>query len=75
MVNAGNRVVFDKDLSGRSLSHIMNKAAGKCTTIHEKNGTFQFNIMVPKGPVEAVNPRSEVNAAEGFPRPGTLEAD
>eukprot|EP00959_Pyramimonas_sp_CCMP1952_P122061 2551530-Pyramimonas_sp.AAC.1 len=64
MVNAGNRVVFDKDLNGRSLSHIMNKATGRCATIHEKSGTFQFNIMVPKGPVEAVTPKSEVNAAE-----------
>eukprot|EP00959_Pyramimonas_sp_CCMP1952_P041154 860794-Pyramimonas_sp.AAC.1 len=64
MVNAGNRVVFDKDLNGGSLSHIMNKATGKCTTIYEKNGTFQFNITVPRGPAEAVNPRSEVNAAE-----------
>eukprot|EP00959_Pyramimonas_sp_CCMP1952_P249251 5210180-Pyramimonas_sp.AAC.1 len=75
MVNAGNRIVFDKDLNGRSLSPIMNKATGKCTTIHERNGTFQFNIMVPKGPVEAVKPKSEANAAEGFPRQGTLEAD
>eukprot|EP00959_Pyramimonas_sp_CCMP1952_P137340 2874191-Pyramimonas_sp.AAC.1 len=64
MVNAGNRVVFDKDLNGRSLSHIMNKTTGKSTTIHEKNGTFQFNITVPRGPAETVNPRSEVSAAE-----------
>eukprot|EP00959_Pyramimonas_sp_CCMP1952_P226732 4740727-Pyramimonas_sp.AAC.1 len=64
MVNAGNRVVFDKDPNGKSLSHIMNKATGKLTAIHEKNGTFQFNITVPKGPEEAVNTRSEVNMTE-----------
>ena len=67
--------MFDKDPSGKSLSHVLNKATGKTTAIHERNGAFQFNITVPKGPAEVTGPKDEVNETEGFPRQGTFEAD
>ena len=75
MVNAGNRVVFDQDSNGKSISHVEHKATGKRTAIYERNGTFQFTIVVPKGPGESSSSRTELNSAEGFPRQGTLETD
>eukprot|EP00959_Pyramimonas_sp_CCMP1952_P461238 9481258-Pyramimonas_sp.AAC.3 len=73
MVNAGNRVVFDQNSNGKSISHVEHKATGKRTAIYERNGTFQFNIVVPKGPGEPASVKTD--SAEGFPRQGTLEAD
>ena len=75
MVEAGNRDVFDRDPNGRSCSHVGHKSTGKRTTIHERNGTFQFNIVVPKPSGSAVTKVTEVNSTEGFPRQGTLEVD
>ena len=74
MVEAGNRAVLDRDNEGRPCSYVLHKASGHKTAIHERNGTFQFDLKIPKG----VHLSSvEDNAAEGskpqgFPRPGTL---
>ena len=78
MVHHGNRVVFDMDSNGRSISYIECKANGIKTAIHERNGTFQFDIRVPKGKgggVEEVRGGNGEVTKEGFPRQGTLMAD
>ena len=78
MVHQGNRVVFDVDANGRSISYIECKANGIRTAIQERNGTFQFDIRVPKGKgggVEEVTAGNGVVTNEGFPRQGTLMAD
>ena len=75
MVEAGNRIVLDRDEQGRGASYILHKASGKTTAVHERGGAFQFNIAIPKGKdgeVDAVHAREE---EQGFPRQGTLEAD
>ena len=78
MVHHGNRVVFDLDANGRSISYLECKANGVKTAIHERNGTFQFDIRVPKGKgggVEEVRGGNGEVTGEGFPRQGTLMAD
>ena len=76
MVNAGNRIVLDKDSNGKCISYLECKATGVKTAIYESNGTFKFDIKVPKGRggVEEVRGQ-EVTRSEGFPRQGTLMAD
>ena len=49
MVEAGNRIVLDRDKSGRSCSYLEHKATGKKTKIYERNGNFQFELKVPRG--------------------------
>ena len=49
MVEAGNRVALDRDNEGRPCSYVLHKASGHKTTIHERNGTFQFDLKIPKG--------------------------
>ena len=78
MVHSGNRVVFDVDPNGHSISYLECKATGVKTAIHERCGTFQFDIKVPKGKgggVEEVTGRGGAVTREGFPRQGTLVAD
>ena len=78
MVHAGNRVVFDMDANGKSISYLEYKATKTKTAIHERNGTYQFDIRAPKGKgggVEEVTGGNAGNANEGFPRQGTLMAD
>ena len=78
MVESGNRVTFDRDADGKPCSHVLHKATGKKTSIHERNGAFQFDVWVPKGDgvdVTKVQEVAEGDKEEGFPRPGTLEAD
>ena len=78
MVDAGNRVVFDKNAEGRCISYLERKATGVKTAIHERNGTYQFDIKVPKGKgggVEEVTRSNGVVNGEGFPRQGPLVAD
>ena len=77
MVDAGNRVVFDKDANGKCISYLEYKAAKIRTAIHERNGTYQFDIKAPQGrgaEVEEVR-GDDVTRNEGFPRQGTLVAD
>ena len=77
MVNHGNRAVFDKDPNGRSISYLECKATGVKTAIHERSGTFQFDIKGPKGKggvVEEVRSQ-EVTRNEGFTRHGAFMAD
>ena len=75
MVEAGNRIVLDRDAQGRSCSYIEHKSTGQKTAVHEKNGAFQLNIIIPKGKGEEVSAVQEREADQGFPRQGTLEAD
>ena len=78
MVESGNRVTFDRDDNGKPCSYVEHKASGKRTDIHERNGTFQFDIRVPKGngmDITKVQEVAEEANDEGFTRPGTLEAD
>ena len=78
MVESGNRVTFDRDDKGKPCSYVEHKASGKKTRIHERNGTFQFDIRVPKGDGVDLTKVQEVSGGtedEGFTRPGTLEAD
>ena len=46
MLDAGNRVVFDRGNGG---SYIMNKSTRAMTPIHERNGAFVFDLWMPKG--------------------------
>ena len=78
MVESGNKVVFDTDTEGQPCSFVEHKASGKKTAIRHRNGTFQFDIRVPKGngrDVTKVQEVAESQSNEGFTRPGTLEAD
>ena len=78
MVESGDRVAFDRDANGKPCSYVEHKASGKRTTIHERNGAFQFDTRVPKGDgvdVTKVQEVAEGSTTEGFTRPGTLEAD
>ena len=69
-------MVFDKDREGRCISYLECMATGVKTAIHERNGTYQFDIKVPKGRGGVEEARSpEVTRNEGFPRQGTLVAD
>ena len=65
MVNHGNRVDLEC------------KATGVKTAIHERRGTFQFDIKVPKGKGEGVEGVRSKDATrnEGFTRQGTFMAD
>ena len=78
MVHHGNRVIFDVDANGRSISYLECKTNGTKTAIHERNGTFQYDIRVPKGrgggSVQEVRGQ-EINPTGDFPRQGTLMAD
>ena len=78
IVDAGNRVVFDEDSNGNYNSFLECKATKVKTAIRERNGTYQFDIKVPKGRgggvEEVTRNNGEVNR-EGFPRQGTLMAD
>ena len=49
MVDSGNRAAFDKDGEGRCINYLECKAAGVKTAIHDRNGTYQLDINVPKG--------------------------
>ena len=77
-VDSGNRVVFDKDGNGRCISYLECTATGIKMAIHERNGTYQFDMRAPQGrgwgTVEEVRGQ-EVTWNEGFPRHGTLMAD
>ena len=79
MVKSGNRVVFDEDSSGNCISFLECKATNVRTAIRERNGTYQFDIKVPKakrgGVEEVTRSNGVVNRSEGFPRQGTLVAD
>ena len=78
MVDSGNRVVFDKYSNGRCISYLECKATGVKTAFRETNGTYQFDIKVPKGKrggVEEVTASNGSVTSEGFPRQGTLVAD
>ena len=74
MVQAGIKVVFDEDARGNSCIYLDREATGRRTVMYGRNGTFQFDIKVPKGnghEVEEVTRR----AKEGCPRQGALMAD
>ena len=79
MVKSGNRVVFDEDANGRCISYLESKATRVKTAIHDRNGTYQFDIKVPKskgGGVEEVTGGNGGGVRrEGFPRQGALVAD
>ena len=78
MVKSGNRVVFDEDANGNCISFLECKATNVKTAIKERNGTYQFDIRVPKGKGGGVEEVTRSNGAangEGFPRQGTLVAD
>ena len=78
MLESGHQVTFDRDENGRPCSFVKHKASGKRTTIHERNGAFQFDVRIPKGDgldVTKVQEVTEEQSHEGFTRPGTLEAD
>ena len=88
MVRAGNKVVFDQDMSGKCCSYLEHKSTGKRTAIHENNGNFEFTIKVPKGEVSVGKVDKERRSKEedeasagivtqdrGFPRQGVLMAD
>ena len=46
MLDAGDRVVFDRGNGG---SYIMNKRTKAMTPIHERGGAFVFDLWMPKG--------------------------
>ena len=76
-LDTGNRIVLDRDASGKPCSYMEHKATGHRTVVNEVRGTFQFNIRVPKGTSserEATGVQ-EVKNSEGFPRQGTLAED
>ena len=75
MVEAGNRVVLDRDSNGRDCSYIEHKSTGRKTTVREVNGAFQFQVVVPRNREGSGDDIEAVNASEGFPRPGTLATD
>ena len=78
MVRAKNRVVFDEDDNGNCISFLECKATKIRTAIKERNGTYQFDIRVPKGKgggVEEVMRSNGAAGGEGFPGQGTLMAD
>ena len=78
MVKSGNRFVFDEDANGNCISFLECKATQVKTAIREHNGTYKFNIKVPKGRgggVEEVTRGNVRTTREGFPRQGTLMAD
>ena len=77
MVDAGNRIVLDKDAEGKCISYLECKTTGVRTSIYGCNGTFKFDIKVPKGRgggVEDVRGQ-EAARTEGSTRQGTLMAD
>lgn len=74
MGEAKNRIAFDMDKQGRYCGYVECEPTGQTTSIYEKNGTFQFNIQVPKGNgggVPEVMTGGAV-ATEGFPPAGIL---
>ena len=78
MVKSKNRIVFGEGEQDRSCSYVEYKPTGQNTVIHERNGTFQFNIQVPRGKgggVQEVTTGAGAARPEGFPRPGTFQTD
>ena len=72
-LDTGNRIVLDRDKSGKPCSYIEHKATGHRTVVKERRGMFQFEIKVPKGTSnEGVG---EVRDRASFPRQGTLAED
>ena len=72
-LDTGNRIVLDRDESGKPCSYMEHKATGHRTAVKEKRGMFQFEIRVPKGAQsEAVG---EVRDRSDFPRQGSLAED
>ena len=49
MVEAGDRVMLDRDCEGRPCSCVLRKAAGHRTVIHERHGGFQFDLEMLRG--------------------------
>ena len=77
-MESGSEIVLDREIKGKPCSEVEHEATGERTVIHERNGTFQFNVRVPKSSVTGANRAWEVtekDEREGFQRPGTLEAD
>ena len=77
LVDACNRIVFDKGANGKCISYPECQATGVKTAIHERNGTFQFDIEAPRrkgGGVEEARSQ-ETARTEGFTRQGTFMAD
>ena len=48
MVEAGNRVVLDRDSYGRGCSYIEHRSTGRKTAVKEVNGAFQFQVVAPR---------------------------
>ena len=76
-LDTGNRIVLDRDASGKPCSYMEHKATGHRTVVNEVRGTFQFNIRVPKGTSSESEGTGvqEVKNSAGFPRQGTLAED
>ena len=66
--------MLDRDAEGRSRCYVEHKASGHRTIIHERNGTFQFDIQVPKVPGQkAADELLQSSITEhAFSRQGTL---
>ena len=60
MMRAGNRVVWDSDGS-----YIRNKSSGVVTKIEDRDGSFQFDIWVPRGNDEQEQPRYHTAGYQG----------
>ena len=76
-LDTGNRIVLDRDETGKPCSYMEHKASGHRTVVKERRGTFQFDIRVPKG-VSTESEKSgvgEVRDRASFPRQGTLAED
>ena len=72
-LDTGNRIVLDRDESGKPCSYVEHKATGHRTAVKERRGMFQFEIRIPKGVRdEGVG---EVRDRTSFPRQGTLAED
>ena len=60
MMRAGNRVVLDSDGS-----YVCNKATGVITKIEDRDGSFQFDIWVPRGSQEEEQPKYHTAGYQG----------
>ena len=72
-LDTGNRIVLDRDESGKPCSYMEHKATGHRTVVKERRGMFQFDIKVPKSVVK--EEVGEVRDRTSFPRQGTLAED